>query len=68
MKTIEIIISPAGKTSLQTHGFTGSDCQQASRFLEQALGQKLTETLTPAFHESQNAQQTHQQSDNSPAE
>jgi len=68
MKTIEIIISPAGKTRLQTHGFTGTDCQQASRFLEQALGQQLTETLTPAFHETQNSEQTHQQTDNSSTE
>ena len=68
MKRIEIIISPAGKTRLQTHDFVGSDCQQASRFLEQALGQKLTETFTPAFHETQIAQQTHQQTDNSSTE
>ncbi len=68
MKTIEIIISPEGTPRLQTHGFAGADCRQASRFLEQALGQRLTETLTPAFHESQNAQQTDQQTDNSSAE
>ena len=67
MKTIEIIISPEGTPRLQTHGFTGADCRQASRFLEQALGQRLTETLTPAFHETQNAQQTHRQTDNSSA-
>ena len=40
MKTIEVIVSPDGSSKVETHGFVGSECQQASRFLEQALGQK----------------------------
>ena len=38
MKLIEIVISPAGETQLQTQGFQGSQCKAASAALEQALG------------------------------
>jgi hypothetical protein len=47
--TIEIIISPAGTTKLETKGFTGPSCRDASRFLEEALGCRSTETLTAKF-------------------
>ncbi|WP_425613530.1 DUF2997 domain-containing protein [Anatilimnocola sp. NA78] len=49
-KLIEVIISPAGETHLETRGFTGTACRQASLFLEQALGTKLEERLTPEFY------------------
>jgi hypothetical protein len=51
MKSIEIIVSPTGATSVQTHGFAGATCQEASRFLEQALGAQLSEVRTSAFYE-----------------
>ncbi|QDU24952.1 hypothetical protein ETAA8_00130 [Anatilimnocola aggregata] len=50
-KTIEIIVSPTGATTVVTHGFTGAACQEASRFLEQALGARLSEQRTSAFYE-----------------
>jgi hypothetical protein len=50
MKTIEITIDPQGQTKLQTKGFAGPQCQEASRFLEQALGQKQSEQLTAEFY------------------
>jgi hypothetical protein len=49
--TIEILISPAGKTTVQTKGFTGSACRDASRLLEQALGQRTNEQLTAEFYQ-----------------
>jgi hypothetical protein len=49
-KVIELIVSPAGETTLQTKGFIGPECQNASGFLETALGQRLGERLTPEFH------------------
>ena len=49
MKTIEIIVSPDGQTRLQTKGFAGPECQNASRFLRHALGEPLTETRTSDF-------------------
>jgi hypothetical protein len=57
-KIIEIIVSPQGQTRVETKGFTGADCQQASRFIETALGQRTSEQLAPEFH---NIQATNQQ-------
>jgi hypothetical protein len=51
MKTIEIIISPAGDTRLETRGFQRASCQEASRFLEQALGTRESEQLTSEFYQ-----------------
>ncbi len=51
MKTIEIIVSPEGQTRLETKGFSGQECQQASRFLEKALGQTAKEQLKPEFYQ-----------------
>lgn len=52
MKTIEIVVSPTGQTRLETKGYSGTTCQAASRFLEQALGQKLSERSTGEAHRS----------------
>ena len=51
-QTIEIIVSATGETTVQTKGFTGSSCRDASKFIEQALGDKTGETLTAEFHQS----------------
>ena len=53
MKQIEILITPDGQSSIQTRGFIGPECREASRFLEEALGQRLGEQLTPEFHQAQ---------------
>lgn len=52
MKVIEITVSPQGEARVQTKGFAGASCQEASRFLEQALGQRTKEQLTAEFHQS----------------
>lgn len=51
MKEIEVIVSPTGQTTVQTQGFSGASCQEASRFLEQALGAKAGEQLTAEFYQ-----------------
>jgi hypothetical protein len=61
MKTIEIIVSPNGETTVTTKGFAGSSCKEASKFVEQALGQQTNERLTAEFHHSQAVEQTAQQ-------
>lgn len=38
MSTIQIIIDPQGQVRLETKGFTGASCREASKSLEQALG------------------------------
>jgi hypothetical protein len=40
-----------------SQGFTGSDCREASRSLELALGTRTSETLTAEFHQGQAAEQ-----------
>jgi hypothetical protein len=50
MKTIEIIVAPNGQTSVETKGFTGSECRQASEFIETALGSRNGEQLTIEFY------------------
>ena len=50
MKTIEITVAPTGQTSVETKGFTGAECRQASQFIETALGQRTGERLTAEFH------------------
>ena len=51
MKLIEIIVAPDGTTRVETKGFNGTECQDASRLLETSLGRRTEETLTPEFHE-----------------
>jgi hypothetical protein len=51
MRTIEIIITTDGRTSVQTVGFSGPSCRDASKFIEQALGQRIAETRTAEFYQ-----------------
>ena len=50
MKTIEILVSPKGEPQVQTKGFTGASCREASKFIEAALGQRQHEQLTSEFY------------------
>ena len=56
-KTIEVIVSTRGETTVQTRGFAGSACLEASKFLEQALGIVTTERKTEEFYTSAQADQ-----------
>ena len=49
-KLIEIIVSPDGQTRVETKGFHGAECRQASRAIEQALGAVTAERLTAEYH------------------
>ena len=60
MKTIELIVSPDGSSRVETKGFAGGQCQQASRFLEQALGLRDREQLTAEFYQRQDTRQSQQ--------
>ena len=50
-RIIEVIVSPQGETTVQTKGYSGSDCLQASKFLEQALGIAAADRKTSEFFE-----------------
>jgi hypothetical protein len=51
-RIIEVTVSPKGETTIQTKGYTGSECFGASKFLEQALGVKAADRPTAEFYES----------------
>lgn len=49
-QTIEVTISPQGETRIETRGFTGAACREATRALEAALGIRTSEQLTNEFY------------------
>jgi hypothetical protein len=50
-KLIEITVSPNGETTIETKGFSGSACRDASRAIESLLGQRTSEQLTSEFYQ-----------------
>lgn len=56
MKIIEVLVSPTGETTVQTKGFVGSECQQASKWLEQSLGIATSDRKTPEFYQTEQVQ------------
>jgi hypothetical protein len=56
-RVIEVTVSPTGKTTIQTKGYTGGECLQASKFLENALGIAASETKTADFYQSATSEQ-----------
>jgi hypothetical protein len=62
LKIIEITVDPKGQTKVEARGFTGGVCREASRFVEQALGQRTDEQLKSEFYQGQPAEQQLNQS------
>ena len=56
-KTITIIVTPDGKTKVETQGYTGQSCREASTFIETALGQKTAEQFKPEYYTTNNHNQ-----------
>lgn len=50
-RTIEIIIAPSGEIKIDAIGFKGADCEQATKFLEEALGVVSQKTKKPEYHQ-----------------
>jgi hypothetical protein len=61
-QVIEIVVNPRGEATVQTRGFTGGECREASKFVAQALGQTTAETLTAEFYQRPQAGQHLEQS------
>ena len=61
MSTIEIVVTTAGQATVQTRGFSGPACREASKFLEQALGQCAAEQLTSEFYQPASVNNAQQQ-------
>ena len=49
MSTITIRVSPTGQTVIETTGYKGKACQDATRQLEAALGKLESESKKPEF-------------------
>jgi hypothetical protein len=60
-RVIEVVVSPKGETTVQTKGYAGADCLQASKFLEQALGVASADRKTGEYFLSAPAEQHVQQ-------
>ena len=60
MKTIEILVALDGQTTVETKGFSGAECRDASRFIVQALGKTSHERLTAEFYQEQQQEQSQQ--------
>lgn len=56
-RIIEVVVSPKGEATVQTKGYAGGDCLQASKFLEQALGVSTSDNKTSEFYQSAQTEQ-----------
>ena len=50
-RTIEIIIGTTGEIQIDAVGFKGADCEQATKFLEAALGVVGQKVKKPEYHQ-----------------
>ena len=48
-RTIEVIVHPDGSLAINALGFTGTGCQEATAFLEQALGEAVLTQKKPEY-------------------
>jgi len=58
MKSIEILVSPTGELRIDAVGFSGADCDQATAFLEEALGKVEAKQRKPEFYRKARRKQT----------
>jgi len=56
-KVIVVTVSPKGETKIETKGYSGGDCLQASKFLEEALGVVVNDQKSPEYFQSDSIQQ-----------
>ena len=50
-RTVEVIIGPSGEIQIDAVGFKGPDCEQATKFLEEALGVVGKKIKKPEYHQ-----------------
>ena len=61
MRILEIIVSLTGQSTVQTRGFRGASCRDASRFPEEALGQRISESLAAEYYRSEPTENVNRQ-------
>ena len=57
-RSIDVIVMPDGSLIIDAVGFKGPECDKATRFLEEVLGQIASKQRKPAYNE---RNQTHRQ-------
>lgn len=57
MRYIEVIIKPDGTPVIEGKGFSGPDCIQATKYLEDALGVKTSDQRTQEFYTKQKSKE-----------
>ena len=57
-RSIDVIVNTDGSLVIDAIGFKGPECDKATRFLEEALGQIARKQRKPAYNE---RNQTHRQ-------
>jgi hypothetical protein len=48
-RSIEITVSPTGDILIEGVGFKGADCEQATKFIEEALGVQHQKVRKPEY-------------------
>lgn len=54
-RSIEVTVQPSGEITIDAVGFTGADCEQATRYLEEALGVVGHKQKKPEYHQRRSA-------------
>ncbi len=49
MKSVEVTIAQTGQLQIEAAGFSGTDCEKATAFLETALGELQVKQRKPEF-------------------
>ena len=50
-RSIEVIVRPDGSLAIDAIGFTGTDCVQATAFLEESLGEPVNSRKKPEYNQ-----------------
>ena len=58
-RCIEVLVASDGTITIDAVGFKGADCDQATKFLEEALGLASEKRRKPEYH--QTTRRQHQQ-------
>ena len=59
-RTIEVTVQPTGEIKIDALGFKGADCDQATRYLEEALGVSVSRQKKPEYYQRRQTTQSQQ--------
>ena len=60
MKEIIVEISPDGAVHVEAFGYQGNSCEDATKFIEQALGKTVEQQHKPEYHQQQRTRRNQQ--------